>query len=238
MTQHAELPLAMWATRTLRSALVRCASGATRPADSWETLQSQCLAVVRDAGPEGVPLALFWMRFRRRHAVHAKYKGQGENAYSPARSALTLIGRRPGKNRKFTLEHQLIVSPTRPDRSLKRLFESRGMTLRGYLASIPSVAIVDGRVTLQSSPAESSSNGPGSRDGPTDPADDEVDTDGVRINKRLGEVLSRREADRALIAGCVHVNGAVAESGQRVGPADEVRLDGELVRWQPADPTT
>ena len=113
-----------------------------------------------------------------------------------------------------------------------------GLLIAGVDGDEPSVAIVDGRVTLQSSPAESSSNEPGSRDGPTDPADDEVDIDGVRINKRLGVVLSRREADRALIAGCVHVNGAVAESGQRVGPADEVRLDGELVRWQPADHTT
>ena len=69
-------------------------------------------------------------------------------------------------------------------------------------------------------------------------ADEGVDRDGVRINKRFGELLSRREADRAVIAGRVRVNGVVAESGQRVGPADEVRLDGELVRWQPADPTT
>ena len=66
-----------------------------------------------------------------------------------------------------------------------------------------------------------------------DRAADEGVGEGVRINKRFGELLSRREADRAVIAGRVLVNGAVAESGQRVGPADEVRLDGELVRWQP-----
>ena len=51
---------------------------------------------------------------------------------------------------------------------------------------------------------------------------------GLRINKYLSDrgLCSRREADAWIAAGRVAVNGAVATLGTRVGPADEVRVDG------------
>jgi len=50
----------------------------------------------------------------------------------------------------------------------------------------------------------------------------------LRINKYLSErgLCSRREADAWIAAGRVAVNGVVATLGTKVGPADEVRLDG------------
>ncbi len=53
-----------------------------------------------------------------------------------------------------------------------------------------------------------------------------------RLNRYLARagVGSRREADRLIAAGRVTINGAVAELGARVGPDDEVRVDGRLVR--------
>lgn len=53
----------------------------------------------------------------------------------------------------------------------------------------------------------------------------------VRINKYLSEIgfCSRREADRMIAADRVTINGNVPEMGTKIGPEDEVRVDGELV---------
>jgi 23S rRNA pseudouridine2604 synthase len=53
----------------------------------------------------------------------------------------------------------------------------------------------------------------------------------VRLNKFISEtgVCSRREADKWIEAGRVTLNGAPAQLGHKVGEADEVRIDGELV---------
>ena len=53
----------------------------------------------------------------------------------------------------------------------------------------------------------------------------------TRINKYLSEVgiCSRRAADAWIQDGRVTVNGAVPEMGTKVGPEDEVRVDGRLV---------
>jgi 23S rRNA pseudouridine2604 synthase len=53
----------------------------------------------------------------------------------------------------------------------------------------------------------------------------------VRLNKFISEsgICSRREADKWIEAGRVTCNGAVAALGTRVGDADEVRIDGELL---------
>ena len=58
---------------------------------------------------------------------------------------------------------------------------------------------------------------------------------GLRINKYLSErgLCSRREADSWVAAGRVTVNGVVATLGTRVGPADEVAVDGAVA----GDPT-
>lgn len=54
----------------------------------------------------------------------------------------------------------------------------------------------------------------------------------MRINKFFAEngVCSRREADRHIEAGRVRINGQIAKLGDQVGPGDEVRLDGKVVR--------
>ena len=53
----------------------------------------------------------------------------------------------------------------------------------------------------------------------------------VRINKYLSEIgyCSRREADRMIAADRVTINGKVPEMGTKIGPGDEVHVDGELV---------
>ncbi|HEX8563046.1 MAG TPA: 23S rRNA pseudouridine(2604) synthase RluF [Flavobacterium sp.] len=53
-----------------------------------------------------------------------------------------------------------------------------------------------------------------------------------RLNKFIGETgfCSRREADKFIEEGRVTVNGAVPELGTKVGPDDEVRIDGKLIR--------
>ncbi|HEX8389898.1 MAG TPA: pseudouridine synthase [Candidatus Saccharimonadales bacterium] len=53
----------------------------------------------------------------------------------------------------------------------------------------------------------------------------------IRINKALahGTGMSRREADAAVEAGRVTVNGSVAVMGQHVRPSDVVSLDGRPV---------
>ncbi len=53
----------------------------------------------------------------------------------------------------------------------------------------------------------------------------------MRLNKYLGEsgACSRREADAAIAAGRVTVNGEIAVLGMQVGDDDDVRIDGESV---------
>ena len=52
-----------------------------------------------------------------------------------------------------------------------------------------------------------------------------------RVNKFLSEsgFCSRREADKLIEAGRVKINGKVPEMGTKVGPNDEVRVDGKLI---------
>ncbi|PWL38695.1 23S rRNA pseudouridine(2604) synthase RluF [Flagellimonas aquimarina] len=53
----------------------------------------------------------------------------------------------------------------------------------------------------------------------------------TRINKYLSEVgyCSRRAADKLIDQGRVTINGKVPEMGTKINPADEVRVDGELI---------
>ena len=59
-----------------------------------------------------------------------------------------------------------------------------------------------------------------------------ADEQETRINKFLSEVgyCSRRAADKLIAAGRVTINGVVPEVGTKVGPADEVCVDGKPVR--------
>ena len=52
-----------------------------------------------------------------------------------------------------------------------------------------------------------------------------------RLNKFIGETgfCSRREADKLIEEGRVTINGIVPEMGTKVGPEDEVRIDGKLI---------
>lgn len=54
----------------------------------------------------------------------------------------------------------------------------------------------------------------------------------VRINKFLSEsgFCSRREADRLIEQGSVTINGNVPEMGTKIGPDDEVRVNGKLIQ--------
>ena len=54
----------------------------------------------------------------------------------------------------------------------------------------------------------------------------------VRINKFLSEsgFCSRREADRLIEQGRVTINGSVPEMGTKIGPDDEVRVNGKLIQ--------
>lgn len=53
----------------------------------------------------------------------------------------------------------------------------------------------------------------------------------MRLNKYISETgaCSRREADQWIEAGRVTLNGVRAHLGLKVGPVDEVRVDGELI---------
>ncbi|MDW8802429.1 23S rRNA pseudouridine(2604) synthase RluF [Clostridium sp. A1-XYC3] len=57
-------------------------------------------------------------------------------------------------------------------------------------------------------------------------------TNSVRINKFISEkgICSRRDADKLIEEKRVTINGVIAETGSKVGPDDEVRLDGKLLR--------
>jgi 23S rRNA pseudouridine2604 synthase len=54
---------------------------------------------------------------------------------------------------------------------------------------------------------------------------------GTRINKFLSEVgyCSRRAADKLIEEGKVTINGKVPEMGTKIGPGDEVRVEGKLI---------
>ena len=54
----------------------------------------------------------------------------------------------------------------------------------------------------------------------------------VRLNKFMADCghCSRREADRLIEAGKVHVNGKVAEMGMRVTDDDKVTVDGKVLK--------
>ena len=53
-----------------------------------------------------------------------------------------------------------------------------------------------------------------------------------RLNKFISETgyCSRREADKLIEQGLVTLNGAVAEMGTKVSDADEIRINGKLIR--------
>jgi 23S rRNA pseudouridine2604 synthase len=61
---------------------------------------------------------------------------------------------------------------------------------------------------------------------------------GTRINKYLSEVgyCSRRAADKLIEQGRITINGVVPEMGTRVGPDDEVCVDGESISPAKAEP--
>ncbi|MFD2891639.1 23S rRNA pseudouridine(2604) synthase RluF [Flavobacterium chuncheonense] len=54
----------------------------------------------------------------------------------------------------------------------------------------------------------------------------------TRINKFLSEsgFCSRREADKLIEQGRVTINGEIPEMGTKIGPNDEVRVNGQLVQ--------
>ncbi len=64
-----------------------------------------------------------------------------------------------------------------------------------------------------------------------------MDTQLKRINKFLSEAgyCSRRNADKLIEEGAVTINGKVPEMGTKVGPDDEVRVKGELIRESKSD---
>jgi 23S rRNA pseudouridine2605 synthase len=72
--------------------------------------------------------------------------------------------------------------------------------------------------------------------GPTPEADAGEQT---RLQKVLAEagMGSRRELEVWIAAGRVQVNGQVATLGQRVGPTDRIRVDGQDLRRRPAQAT-
>jgi len=55
----------------------------------------------------------------------------------------------------------------------------------------------------------------------------------IRINKFFTQhgICSRREADRLVESGRVTINGRVAVLGDRVGPADTIARDGQVIPW-------
>lgn len=61
----------------------------------------------------------------------------------------------------------------------------------------------------------------------------------TRLNKYLSEVgyCSRRAADKLIEAGRVTINGKVPELGTKVGPNDEVHVDGKLITDTKTGPT-
>lgn len=64
-----------------------------------------------------------------------------------------------------------------------------------------------------------------------------METDGIRLNKYLGEagICSRREADRLIAEGKVTVDGTTARMGQRVLPGQRVVCDGRPADFESGD---
>ena len=54
---------------------------------------------------------------------------------------------------------------------------------------------------------------------------------GIRLNKYISShgICSRREADRAIEAGAVRINGRIAVLGDLVQPGDEVSVYGQKI---------
>ena len=54
----------------------------------------------------------------------------------------------------------------------------------------------------------------------------------VRLNKYIAEcgICSRREADKLIEAGQIEVNGVTAVQGLKIGPEDEVKYKGRVIR--------
>lgn len=63
------------------------------------------------------------------------------------------------------------------------------------------------------------------------PIEQNSNTEGIRLNKYLSDagVCSRREADRQIEAGAVHIDERVAVMGERVYPGQKVTYQGRLV---------
>jgi len=59
-----------------------------------------------------------------------------------------------------------------------------------------------------------------------------TDSSGIRLNKFISDsgFCSRREADRHIEEGMVSINGQVAQTGVRVQPGDEVKVEGRRIR--------
>lgn len=59
----------------------------------------------------------------------------------------------------------------------------------------------------------------------------------IRINKYLSQVgyCSRRAADKLIEQGKVLVNGKLPEMGTKIGPADEIRVNGKLISAPKSD---
>ena len=69
---------------------------------------------------------------------------------------------------------------------------------------------------------------------------DEIFTEPQRLHKVLASCGfgSRRAMEEMILAGRITVNREPADVGQRVGPGDEVRINGELVKVRFAEPRT
>ena len=69
---------------------------------------------------------------------------------------------------------------------------------------------------------------------------DDIFTEPQRLHKVLASCGfgSRRAMEEMILAGRITVNREPADVGQKVGPGDEVRINGELVRVRFAEPRT
>lgn len=59
----------------------------------------------------------------------------------------------------------------------------------------------------------------------------------IRLNKFISEsgICSRREADRFIEQGVVYINGRRASLGERVGPGDRVKVNGQMLEPRAAE---
>jgi len=64
-----------------------------------------------------------------------------------------------------------------------------------------------------------------------DDVEDDLDDDTVKLHKVLADagMGSRRDMEELIVQGRVSVNGMPAHIGQRVGPTDQVRINGKMV---------